>query len=113
VEAIRANLLAQRRLRDTRLVSVLAYAGLPPGEALARRWSDVRERTLVIERALALGELEATKTGETRSYDCSRRSRRTSRSGVSYAGHRNPARSSSRTEQTSSGAASTGATGGS
>ena len=35
VEAIRAWLLARRRLRDATLVSVLAYAGLRPGEALA------------------------------------------------------------------------------
>jgi len=34
--------------RDAVLVSVLAYAGLRPGEALGMRWSDVRERTLLV-----------------------------------------------------------------
>jgi Phage integrase family len=67
VETIRAHLLAQRRLRDATLVSVLAYAGLRPGEALAPRWASIRERTLVVERALALGAVKETKTGVTRS----------------------------------------------
>ena len=66
VEAIRAQLLARQRLRDATLVSTLAYAGLRPGEALALRWADVRDRTLVVERALALGEVKPTKTGTTR-----------------------------------------------
>lgn len=34
--------------RDATLISVLAYAGLRPGEALALRWSQVQERTLII-----------------------------------------------------------------
>jgi integrase len=33
---------------DAVLVSVLAYAGLRPGQALGMRWSDVRERTLLV-----------------------------------------------------------------
>jgi integrase len=48
------------------LVSVLAYAGLRPGEALALTWSHVRERTILVERAVALGELKTTKTARTR-----------------------------------------------
>lgn len=52
--------------RDATLISVLAYAGLRPGEALALRWEDVRERTLLVERALSLGEVKTTKTGEAR-----------------------------------------------
>ncbi|HEX2397059.1 MAG TPA: tyrosine-type recombinase/integrase [Solirubrobacteraceae bacterium] len=48
--------------RDATLLSVLAYAGLRPGEALALRWGDVRERTLLVERALSLGEEADTKT---------------------------------------------------
>lgn len=67
VEAIRARLLRCERRGDAALVSVLAYAGLRPGEALALRWGDVRERTLVIERAIALGEEKTTKTGRARS----------------------------------------------
>ena len=45
VEAIRQCL----GHRDATLVSVLAYAGLRPGEALALRWDDVRERTLLVD----------------------------------------------------------------
>jgi integrase len=62
VEAIRRKL----RLRDATLVSVLAYAGLRPGEALALRWENVRERTLLIERSISLGREKATKTNATR-----------------------------------------------
>jgi len=50
------------RPRDTALLSVLAYAGLRPGEALALQWRDVREQTILIERALSLGEEDDTKT---------------------------------------------------
>jgi integrase len=45
VEAIRERL----GQRDATLVSVLAYAGPRPAEALGLVWQDVRERTLVIE----------------------------------------------------------------
>lgn len=48
--------------RDAALLSVLAYAGLRPGEALALRWGDVGSQTLLIERALSLGEEADTKT---------------------------------------------------
>lgn len=48
--------------RDAVLISVLAYAGLRPQEALALRWGDVRDRTLLIERAVALGQEKDTKT---------------------------------------------------
>ncbi|MGH9322867.1 MAG: tyrosine-type recombinase/integrase, partial [Vicinamibacteria bacterium] len=53
-------------MRDAVFVSVLAYAGLRPGEALALTWSHVRERTILVERALALGRIRTTKTGQTR-----------------------------------------------
>jgi integrase len=66
VEAIRFVLLACGRIRDATLVSVLAYAGLRPGEALALRWTHVRERTLLIEGAVSLGAIEGTKIGRTR-----------------------------------------------
>ncbi len=39
----------QSRIRDATLVSVLAYAGLRPGEALRLMWGDVREATLLVE----------------------------------------------------------------
>jgi integrase len=66
VERIRAHLVAGSRLRDAVLVSVLAYAGLRPGEALALTWAHIRERTILVERAVALGELKTTKTARTR-----------------------------------------------
>jgi len=40
VEAIRASLLRSDRFGDATLDSVLAYAGLRPGEALALTWGD-------------------------------------------------------------------------
>jgi integrase len=58
VEAMRAA----ANHRDATLLSALAYAGLRPGEALALRWGDVRERTLLVERALSLGGEKDTKT---------------------------------------------------
>jgi integrase len=66
VEAIRFALLACGRIRDATLVSVLAYAGLRPGEALALRWAHVRERTLLVEGAVPLGAIAGTKTGRNR-----------------------------------------------
>lgn len=48
--------------RDATLVSVLAYAGLRPQEALALQWGDVRERTLLIQRAVSVGVEKDTKT---------------------------------------------------
>lgn len=66
VEEMRAMLRAQKRLRDATLISVLAYAGLRPGEALALEWRHVRERTILVEQAVALGEVKVTKTGQTR-----------------------------------------------
>jgi integrase len=67
VEEIRRRFLARGRLRDATLVSVLAYAGLRPGEALAFRWGDVGERTILVDRAVALGDVKGTKTGKRRS----------------------------------------------
>ena len=66
VEAIRSVLLCCGRVRDATLVSVLAYAGLRPGEALALTWAHVRERTLLVEGAVSLGTIESTKTRRSR-----------------------------------------------
>lgn len=44
-----------------------SYAGLRPGEALALTWRDVGQRTILVERAAALGEIKETKTRQTRS----------------------------------------------
>lgn len=59
IEAIRRAL---DTLRDRALWGLLAYAGLRPEEALALRWADVREHTLVIDRAFTHGEEKGTKT---------------------------------------------------
>jgi integrase len=48
--------------RDATLISVLAYAGLRPGEAVALQWRDIREQTILVERAISLGEEKDTKT---------------------------------------------------
>jgi integrase len=62
VEALRGELLGEGKVRDAALVSVLAYAGLRPQEALALTWSHVRARTLLVEQALSDGELKGQKT---------------------------------------------------
>lgn len=53
-------------MRDATLISVLAYAGLRPGEALALRWGDVRTKTILVQRATSLGEEKATKPSQNR-----------------------------------------------
>ena len=67
VEAMRARLLANGHERDAAIVSVLAYAGLRPGELRALQWSDVQERTILVERAAAGRTIKATKTEKIRS----------------------------------------------
>jgi integrase len=62
VEEMRHFLVERDRFPDAVLVCVLAYAGLRPGEALALTWWHVRERTLLVERALSDGELKGQKT---------------------------------------------------
>lgn len=61
VEAMRVRLLARGRPRDALLLVLLAYAGLRPGEALALEWRHVRDRTLVIEQAVADGVVKGLK----------------------------------------------------
>jgi integrase len=67
VERMRAELLGKRQLRDATLVTLLAYAGPRPQEALALPWCNVRERSLLIDRAQSDEGLKGTKTGRTRS----------------------------------------------
>jgi integrase len=67
VEQIRQQLLSEGDLAGATLVSVLAYAGLRPGEALALTWDHIRERTILVERAVSLGEVKEPKTGRLRS----------------------------------------------
>ena len=54
-------------LRDATLLSVLAYAGLRPGEALALRWGNVRNGTILVDRSISLGQEADTKTSQHRS----------------------------------------------
>jgi integrase len=61
IEVMRARLLEAGRLRDASLLVVLAYAGLRPQEALALEWRHVRERTLLVERAVSDGQLKVLK----------------------------------------------------
>jgi integrase len=67
VERLRRYFLSRGRTRDAVLVSALAYAGLRPGEALALRWGDVLEHTIVVRRAISLGKEKETKTSRSRS----------------------------------------------
>lgn len=53
--------------RDAALLAVLAYCGLRPGEALALRWDNVRENTLLIEDGTdGSGGTKGTKTEHVR-----------------------------------------------
>jgi integrase len=55
------------RIRDTALVALLAYSGLRPGEASALRWADVRQRTLLVQRASDFdGSIKSTKGRKSR-----------------------------------------------
>ena len=55
-------------MRDAVLVSLLAYAGLRPGEALALTWESVGN-VLVIDRSFTLGEMKSTKTNRRRTVE--------------------------------------------
>ena len=63
IERLRAALSP----RDATLVSVLAYVGIRPGEALALRWGDIGKATVLVERANDDGAVKRTKTGRARS----------------------------------------------
>lgn len=63
VEIMRQHLLALGKIQDATLLSVLAYSGLRPGEALALKWGDVGPKTIHIFKANSDGVLKDTKTG--------------------------------------------------
>lgn len=67
-EALRRALLARKPhgLRDATLVSVLAYAGLRPGEALALTWEHIGRDSIRVENANKDGVIGRTKTSERR-----------------------------------------------
>jgi integrase len=62
IEKIRGAMLAEKHYRDATLVSVLAYAGLRPGEALGLRWDDIGTQVIHVERAIVDGQEAPTKT---------------------------------------------------
>jgi len=69
VEQLRAVAAQKRKhgARNATLLSVLTYAGLRPQEAQALLWADVRERTLLVEKAAdGQGGVKTTKTGQAR-----------------------------------------------
>lgn len=63
VERLRAELLVVGDLQSAALVSVMAYAGLRPGEARGLEVQHIRDTTLLVEQAVSDGELKLQKTG--------------------------------------------------
>ncbi len=61
IERMRAWLLERGQHWDAVLLSLLAYSGLRPGEALALTWGHLRERTLLVEQAVSHGEGQGDK----------------------------------------------------
>ncbi len=75
-EQLAAFFAAARQPKHRRLYPLfllLARAGLRPGEAFGLQWDDVDlvDRTLLVERSFSRGEVNTTKTGETRRVDMS------------------------------------------
>lgn len=63
VEAVRRALLASGDYFSATLVSVLAYAGVRPGEAIGLERRHIREDTILVEQAVSYGKLKLQKTG--------------------------------------------------
>lgn len=63
VEGLRREFLRVEDLRSATLVSVLAYSGLRPGEALGLELRHIRQRTILVEQAVSDGDLKVQKTG--------------------------------------------------
>ena len=101
--------------RDATLLVVLASAGLRPQDALALEWRHVRERTLLVERAVSDGQLNVLKIRrQPRTVSNARAASRGPRGvapGEPRAGR--SAHRCSRRRRARSGARRTGATGGS
>jgi len=67
VEAMRNYLIEEKRLGYATLVSVLAYVGLRPQEALALSWSSLKGDHLVVDRRAVNGSItRGTKTNKPR-----------------------------------------------
>jgi integrase len=63
VERIRRWMLAHGDPFSATLVSVLAYSGMRPGEALALERRHIRNDTILVEQAVARGRIKLQKTG--------------------------------------------------
>jgi integrase len=63
VERIRRWMLLRGDLFSATLVSVLAYSGMRPGEALALERRHIRNDTILIEQAVARSRIKLQKTG--------------------------------------------------
>ncbi|HEV7751799.1 MAG TPA: tyrosine-type recombinase/integrase [Baekduia sp.] len=63
VERVRRWMLDHVELFSATLVSVLAYSGMRPGEALALERRHIRNDTILVEQAVALGRIKLQKTG--------------------------------------------------
>ncbi|MCW2983177.1 MAG: helix-turn-helix protein [Conexibacter sp.] len=63
VERIRRWMLARGDRFSATLVSVLAYSGMRPGEALALERRHIRNDTILVEQAVARGRIKLQKTG--------------------------------------------------
>lgn len=63
VEGIRAEMLAAEDLMSATLTSVLAYMGLRPAEALALRWANARDATLLVDTRNSNGVASPLKGG--------------------------------------------------
>jgi hypothetical protein len=66
VEALRAHVLAAGSPRDAAVVSLMAYAGLRPGDVMDLRWSQVAERELRLDRRVPLWDVVAAELGALR-----------------------------------------------
>jgi integrase len=75
IERIRLRMLRRpvrprssvRNIGDATLVSLISYAGLRPGEALALTFGDIGTRTIAVDKALSDGVVGPTKTRTARS----------------------------------------------
>jgi integrase len=63
IERLRQWMLSRGDLFSATLVSVLAYSGMRPGEALALERRHIRNDTILIEQAVARGRIKLQKTG--------------------------------------------------
>lgn len=64
IERIRAGMLLPR---DRAIVSLMAYAGLRPGEVCGLRWQDIQTRTIHIVQSYTVADgVHGTKTGAAR-----------------------------------------------